>query len=203
MAGRWSALRCLALHGPDWSEHRVVRRGRTARWRNASCRCALTGSSASRIARAGSARSASSAGTVHAISTSLRVAGIWRAQPSCSIPAAGRSTMPSHSAAVSETSACSPPSASAFAATARGLPAWRRRPIASRCARSCFCPARSAMCRRRPMSACTRSGWATAPTMRKPRATRHRICRSSSGTSGGWPNTPSIWAAPATCCRCR
>ena len=42
--------------------------------------------------------------------------------------------------------------------------------LRSRCACSCCCPARRATCRRRRISGCTRSGWATAPTTPGPRA---------------------------------
>ena len=53
--------------------------------------------------------------------------------------------------------------------------AWHRKRIASRCACSCCCRARRVTCRRSRMSACTRSGWAIAPTTPRPRATARRI----------------------------
>jgi len=60
--------------------------------------------------------------------------------------------------------------------TAYGEPrASCRKPIASRCACSCCYQARHATCRRLPMFASIRSGWATAPTTPRPQATPRRI----------------------------
>jgi hypothetical protein len=51
----------------------------------------------------------------------------------------------------------------------------RRKPIASRCAFSCCCQVMRATCPRARMSGCIRSGWATAPSMPRPRLTPRRI----------------------------
>ena len=54
-------------------------------------------------------------------------------------------------------------------------PTCRRRPTANPCAFFCCCRASRVTCLNRRMSACTRSGWATALTMHGPRATAQMI----------------------------
>src|SRR5882724_4754450 len=60
--------------------------------------------------------------------------------------------------------------------TARGAPValrpWR---IANRCACSCCCRAKRAMCPRLPMFGCIRSGWAIEPPMPRPGPTAQMI----------------------------
>ena len=97
-----------------------------------------------------SARSASSRQIVRGSSTSSRADASSAARPSCWIPAAARSTIPSRSAArfrslgALTTVGTTVRHADRRTATAR---AWRRKPIASRCACSCCCRARRATCR--------------------------------------------------------
>ena len=104
-AGRCSAPPPFVSHCLARSRRRAIRHMPASPSKNASCRCSSTGSPASRTAGAGSPPSASSPRTARRISTNSRAVASSPAPPSCWIPAAARSTIPSRSAGASAASA--------------------------------------------------------------------------------------------------